>query len=131
MNRHSVLADYLDSVRCDNPLMYEAANVLRAGVELFGKYPERAQLCHDGHMPIIHFDECPLCADAEDTEEDTVGFTVVMIAGQTMEPAKGDEWQEEFRIWYKPKEWLGSHRAAAVFLGMKFRGAERRGAEPT
>ena len=34
---------------------------------LLGKYPERAKLCDDGHPPIIHFDECPICwIDADD-----------------------------------------------------------------
>lgn len=55
-------------------------------------------------------------------EGDTIGFSVVMIAGQCVKPEMGDVWQEEFRQWYKPKEWLGSHRAAGVFLGMKCAG---------
>lgn len=32
---------------------------------LLGKYPERAQLCHDGHEPIVHFSDCPICVDED------------------------------------------------------------------
>lgn len=28
-------------------------------------------------------------------------------------------WPDEFLAWYKPADWLGEHRAAAVFLGKK------------
>lgn len=61
-------------------------------------------------------------------EKDGVGFVIVTIAGQCQRSEKGDEWHEQFRQWYKPHQWIGSHRAAAVFLGMKLR---TRGAFPT
>src|SRR5689334_11648205 len=32
---------------------------------LLGQYPEHASLCHDGHAPIVHFSECPLCEERE------------------------------------------------------------------
>jgi len=36
---------------------------------LLGNYPERAQLCHEGHEPIIHFSQCPLCSDEPQSAE--------------------------------------------------------------
>lgn len=52
--------------------------------------------------------------------DDDVGYTVVAIACNTA--TDGDEdWYDEFLDWYKPEQWLGSHRAAAVFVGMKYR----------
>lgn len=39
------------------------------------------------------------------------------------------EWGDEFLAWYKPAEWMGEHRACAVFLGMKLRAIRASGAE--
>jgi hypothetical protein len=35
---------------------------------LLGTQPERAQLCHDGHEPVIHFGECPVCSAPPQSE---------------------------------------------------------------
>ena len=43
-----------------------------------------------------------------------IGFIVVAIASRGE-----DALVEEFRAFYKPEQWLGSHRAAGAFLGKK------------
>lgn len=59
--------DEIEGLIHDNARLMESLNGevneserLRA---LLGSHPERARLCHDGHPPIVHFDQCPLCRE--------------------------------------------------------------------
>jgi hypothetical protein len=51
---------WVDYLRDDREWLVRENERLRA---LLGKYPERALLCDDGHEPVVHFSECPLCSD--------------------------------------------------------------------
>lgn len=56
--------------------------------------------------------------DPDDPDDaDIIGHMLVdTVSNRVNEGA----WHDEFREWYKPGEWLGSHRGAASFLGGKF-----------
>lgn len=56
----------------NSALVREAADEIERLRGLLGEYPDRAQLCHVGHEPIIHFSECPLCSSDEPSEHPAV-----------------------------------------------------------
>ena len=35
---------------------------------MFGLDPDKSTLCHEGHAPIIHFGECPVCSGVPQSE---------------------------------------------------------------
>lgn len=52
-----------------------------------------------------------------DVDEDDIGYLIVdTVANIT---GNSDAWHDDFRDWYKPEAWLGSHRAAANYIARK------------
>lgn len=56
--------------------------------------------------------------EEDDNEEnfDNMGHIIVNHISSIVNAG----WDDEFQNWYKPEEWLGSHRAACEFIGKKY-----------
>lgn len=53
--------------------------------------------------------------------DDDIGYLVVdTVTNFVTTPETGALWHDEFRAFYKPEKWFGSHRAAAAFLAGKW-----------
>lgn len=59
-----------------------------------------------------------LFAQPQDDQPTWAGAVAFIQHAQNAAGAPG-HWADEFLTWYKPDEWFGEHRAAAVFVGQK------------
>lgn len=113
MGRSSVNSDEANDASCDAPANLPT-NLQQREIPVVGGCI-RCGHRFDGHFPSCRYFEAA-------AGEDNIGYLIVATIANNLDQ---HTWEDEWRQFYDPTKWLGSHRAAAVFLTEKLRKPER------